>query len=150
MTGRLPAPGEVWQQRRNPPGTRRIIQVAEASDGNGFVTGVAWYQRQTDTGWADAPFPNPRRKTRIRTAAFLREWEPLPAGVPLTAVTHRCRHCAQPIVERPTVTGWEPDVALTVVDYEHVGGDIECDLPPPYGVRPHAEPDPQPTTRRTR
>lgn len=79
----IPQRDEVWRECR-PPNIdpdwlrerRRVVQVATA-DEHGFVEGVGWWQKRAGDGWVDETWPGVRRKTRVRTAAFLRRYEPI-------------------------------------------------------------------------
>lgn len=80
-----PVPGSRWLDRRPAGGAgwRRIVEVVavDTPDGNGFVSGVGWWQQLVGGQWRDDTAPGARRRTRIRVAAFLRGYEMAPEPV---------------------------------------------------------------------
>ncbi len=73
-------PGTVWLDGKPGgvlPDWRRVVQVAKADES--FVEGVGWWQQLKAGRWVDSSAPGNTRKTRIRTALFVRRYTQIEA-----------------------------------------------------------------------
>lgn len=61
-----------------------------SADPHGFVEAVGWWQERLNGAWVDADYPGARRKTRVRAAAFVQKYTPVPPGEEKLARPQSC------------------------------------------------------------